>query len=44
MVATNLLDAIENDIYEVRVGNTQIIYELFLKSPAEALQAMNAPR
>ncbi len=43
-VATDLLDAIENDIYEVRVGNTQIIYDLFLKSPAEALQAMNAAR
>ena len=44
LVATDLLDAIENDIYEVRVGNTQIIYDLFLKSPAEALQVMNAAR
>jgi uncharacterized oxidoreductase len=43
-VAIDLLDAIENDIYEIRVGNTQIIYDLFLKSPAEALQVMNAAR
>jgi uncharacterized oxidoreductase len=44
VVAAELLSAMENDIYEVRVGNTQYIYELFLKSPSEALTVMNGPR
>jgi uncharacterized oxidoreductase len=44
IVASELLNAIENDIYEVRVGNTQHIYDLFLKSPSEALAVMNGPR
>jgi uncharacterized oxidoreductase len=44
LVATNLLDAMENDQYEVRVGNTQFIYDLFLKSPSEAFAAMNGAR
>jgi hypothetical protein len=30
----------EKDIYEIRVGKTQFIYELYLKSPAEALKVM----
>jgi uncharacterized oxidoreductase len=41
VVAAQFLDALENNTYEIRVGNTQIIYDLYLKSPAEALQAMN---
>ncbi len=44
VVAGGLLDAIENDLYEVRVGNTQTIYDLFRKSPAEALEVMNGAR
>jgi uncharacterized oxidoreductase len=44
VVAEELLHAIENDIYEIRVGKTQAIYDLFHKSPIEALEAMNGPR
>jgi uncharacterized oxidoreductase len=44
VVATDLLHAVENDIYEIRVGNTQFIYDLFLKSPTEAHRVMNAAR
>lgn len=43
-VATHLINAIEKDVYEIRVGNTQKIYDLYLKSPAEALFAMNGGR
>ena len=39
-VARELLKGLEKDIYEIRVGNTQYIYELFPKSPAEALKVM----
>ena len=44
VVAEGLFHAMENDIYEVRVGKTQDIYDLFLKSPSEALQVMNGAR
>jgi len=44
IVAADLLHAMEEDIYEVRVGNTQAIYDLFRKSPAEALELMNGAR
>jgi len=40
VVAQELLNALQNNIYEIRVGKTQNIYDLYLKSPAEALQAM----
>lgn len=40
-VASDLITAIQSDDYEVRVGNTQKIYELYLQSPAEALAVMN---
>ncbi len=40
-VADDLLDALENDRYEVRVGRTEDLYRLFLSSPGEALNAMN---
>ena len=42
VVASDLINAIESNTYEIHVGNTQIIYDLYLKSPTEALQAMNA--
>jgi uncharacterized oxidoreductase len=41
VVAAGLLRAMENDSYEVRIGNTQFIYDLYLKSPEEALELMN---
>lgn len=40
-VAHALMEGMESDNYEIRVGQTQNIYELFLKSPAEALRVMN---
>jgi uncharacterized oxidoreductase len=40
-VAEDFMAALEKDIYEIRVGRTQTIYELYLKSPAEALKAMH---
>lgn len=41
VVAQGLMDAMEKDNYEIHVGKTQYIYDLYLKSPAEALKAMN---
>lgn len=40
VVAQDLLDGIANDRFEIRTGNTQIIYDLYLKSPEEALNVM----
>ena len=40
VVAQEFIDAMEKDIYEIRVGKTQYIYDLYLKSPAEALEVM----
>lgn len=40
-VASALFDGIAANVFEIRVGNTQAIYELYLKSPEEALHAMN---
>ncbi len=40
-VAKDLFDSISNDNFEIHVGNTKLIYDLFLKSPEEALKAMN---
>jgi uncharacterized oxidoreductase len=42
IVASNLLEAMEKDEYEIHVGNTAQIYELYLSSPEQALSAMNA--
>jgi len=41
VVAAELLTAITEDRYEIRVGNTQHIYDLYLKSPEAALMALN---
>lgn len=40
-VAEEFIAALESDNYEIRVGNTQYIYDLYLKSPEEALSVMN---
>lgn len=42
VVAHDLLHALENNEYEIHVGNTARIYALSLSSPADALAAMNA--
>lgn len=44
VVAEDLLAALANNEFEIRVGDTAKIYELFLSSPSEALHAMNAVR
>ena len=43
-VADELVAALENDIYEVRVGNTEQVYRLSLASPADAFKAVNQDR
>lgn len=40
-VAHQLLSGLEKDEWEIRVGQTETIYRLFLSSPEEALKAMN---
>lgn len=40
VVAQAFVEALENDAYEIRVGKTQAIYELYLQSPGDALQVM----
>jgi uncharacterized oxidoreductase len=41
-VAYELFEALENDAYEIHVGQTADLYRLFLSSPAEAFKTMNA--
>jgi len=43
-VAEDLYRALQNDEYEIHVGQTAQIYQLFLSSPSEALKAMNGQR
>lgn len=43
-VATEFFEAFTNDKFEIHVGDTAKIYELFLSSPADALSVMNANR
>lgn len=43
-VAEELLEGLKNDEFEIRVGDTAKIYDLFLSSPADALNVMNANR
>jgi len=44
LVADGLLTALKADEFEIRVGDTAKIYELFLSSPQAALDVMNANR
>ena len=41
VVAENLVDALQNNLYEIHVGRTADIYKLFHSSPSDALLAMN---
>ncbi|QMU30897.1 SDR family oxidoreductase [Adhaeribacter radiodurans] len=43
-VAEAFVNALEKNEYEIRVGNTEQIYQLFRSSPEAALQAMNKSR
>jgi len=40
VVAENLINSLAKDEYEIHVGQTQYIYDLYLKSPNEALKVM----
>ena len=42
VVAEELLQALAENRYEIRVGDTQQIYDLYLQSPADALMALNS--
>lgn len=44
LVASAFIEALANDEYEIRVGDTEKIYQLFRQSPADALQVMNENR
>jgi Short-chain dehydrogenase involved in D-alanine esterification of lipoteichoic acid and wall teichoic acid (D-alanine transfer protein) len=44
VVAEEFLKALEKNQYEIHVGNTAHMYQLFLTSPPEALKAMNSGR
>ncbi|GAA4315835.1 SDR family oxidoreductase [Mucilaginibacter gynuensis] len=44
VVATDLLNAIDNDTFEIHVGGTADIYKLYLSSPEQALAALNSGR
>jgi uncharacterized oxidoreductase len=44
VVAERFMDGLEKDEYEIRVGQTEDLYRLFLSNPAEALKAMNTQR
>lgn len=44
VVADDLLNALENDTYEIHVGNTANFYKLFLSSPEEAFLTLNQGR
>jgi uncharacterized oxidoreductase len=41
VVANDLFNSLATNNYEIRVGQTENIYNLYLSSPAAALQAMN---
>ncbi|WP_343691765.1 SDR family NAD(P)-dependent oxidoreductase [Chitinophaga sp.] len=41
-VAAELLEGLKNDVYEIHVGNTAGMYQLYLSSPENALQALNS--
>jgi uncharacterized oxidoreductase len=44
VVADALVAALEKDEYEIRVGQTEEVYQLFLREPETAFQAVNALR
>lgn len=43
-VAEEFLEGWQTDRYEIRVANTEQLYQLFRSSPEEALKVMNQPR
>jgi len=44
VVADEFIAALAKDVFEIRVGDTEKIYELFRQSPIDALNVMNANR
>ncbi|HVW96912.1 MAG TPA: SDR family NAD(P)-dependent oxidoreductase [Mucilaginibacter sp.] len=43
-VAQGLINGLENDVYELHIGNTADLYKLYLSSPEEALNVLNQGR
>ena len=43
-VAEQFVAGLENDTFEIRVGQTEDMYRLYLSSPEEALKVMNQSR
>ncbi|MET0636040.1 MAG: SDR family NAD(P)-dependent oxidoreductase [Chitinophagaceae bacterium] len=43
-VAGHLLEAFASDTYEIRSGDTEHVYRLYLSSPDKALELMNQPQ
>lgn len=43
-VALELIEGLQNDVYEIHVGGTADMYKLYLSSPATALETINAGR
>ena len=44
VVAEQFIAGLEDSVYEIRVGNTEDLYQLFLSSPEEAFNYMNKSR
>jgi uncharacterized oxidoreductase len=44
LVAAEFFNAFTNDVYEIRVGQTEQLYQLSLSAPDEALKIMNSQR
>jgi uncharacterized oxidoreductase len=42
VVAQGLIEALESDNFEIRIGDTEQIYQLYRSSPQDALNAMNS--
>jgi uncharacterized oxidoreductase len=40
-VASQLLTAIQNEVYEIHVGMTADLYKVFLSSPEQAFKVLN---
>jgi uncharacterized oxidoreductase len=44
VVAEDFIKALKDDTYEIRVGQTEVLYQLYLSSPEEALKQMKSQR
>src|SRR5690606_12236956 len=44
VVAEQFLEGLASNRYEIRVGQTEALYRIFLSSPEQALRQLNGPR